>query len=400
MRITFLLTQSLESPSGLGRYWPLAKELARLGHQVTILALHHNYSVLTRRHYVREGVAVHYVGQMHVRKIGNQKFYFNTLQLLWISFWSTLHLMWAALRVPTDVYHLGKPHPMNGLAVLLPHFLKRKPVYLDCDDYEAASNRFGSEWQRKAVAFFEDNLPRLAKGITVNTHFTAERLVSLGYPIERIVYVPNGVDRERFFMQKNEGVFQDLCDALDLCGRKIVLYMGSMSLANHAVDLLLESFACVMKAEPSAVLLLVGGGEDYETLRNSVSALGLAGAVRFVGRVPPEQVPVYYQLADISVDPVRDTFAERARSPLKLFESWESGVPFVTADVGDRRRILGLPQAGGLAVPGDKSSLAEVILSLLVDEAKCQHLQQLGWQRIEAFYWNRLVSKFSEVYDV
>lgn len=400
MRITFLLTQSLESPSGLGRYWPLAKELARLGHQVTILALHHNYPALIRRHYVKEGVTVYYVGQMHVRKTGNQKFYFNTLQLLWISFWSILHLMWAALRVPTDVYHLGKPHPMNGLAVLLPYFLKRKPVYLDCDDYEAASNRFGGEWQRRIVAFFENNLPRLARGITVNTHFMAERLVSLGYPIERIVYVPNGVDRERFFMQKNEEVFQDLCDALDLCGRKIVLYMGSMSLASHAVDLLLESFACVMKAEPLAVLLLVGGGEDYETLRNSASALGLAGAVRFVGRVSPEQVPVYYQLADISVDPVRDTFAERARSPLKLFESWESGVPFVTADVGDRRRILGLPQAGGLAVPGDKSSLAEVILSLLVDEAKCQHLQQLGWQRIEAFYWNRLVSKFSEVYDV
>lgn len=394
MRITFLLTQSLESPSGLGRYWPLAKELARLGHQVTILALHHNYPALTRRHYVKEGVAVYYVGQMHVRKTGNQKFYFNALQLLWISFWSTLQLMWAALRVPTDVYHLGKPHPMNGLAVLLPHFLKRKPVYLDCDDYEAASNRFRGEWQRRIVAFFEDNLPRLARGITVNTHFTARRLVSLGYPIERIVYVPNGVERERFFMQKNEEVFQDLC------GRKIVLYMGSMSLASHAVDLLLESFACVMKAEPLAVLLLVGGGEDYETLRNFASALGLAGAVRFVGRVSPEQVPVYYQLADISVDPVRDTFAERARSPLKLFESWESGVPFVTADVGDRRRILGLPQAGGLAVPGDKSSLAEVILSLLVDKAKCQHLQQLGWQRIEAFYWDQLVYKFSEVYDV
>ena len=31
MRIIFLLTQDLESPSGLGRYWPLAKELARLG---------------------------------------------------------------------------------------------------------------------------------------------------------------------------------------------------------------------------------------------------------------------------------------------------------------------------------------------------------------------------------
>jgi len=32
MKITFLLTQSLEDSSGLGRYFPLTKELARLGH--------------------------------------------------------------------------------------------------------------------------------------------------------------------------------------------------------------------------------------------------------------------------------------------------------------------------------------------------------------------------------
>ena len=31
MRILFLLTQDLESPSGLGRYLPLAKELGKLG---------------------------------------------------------------------------------------------------------------------------------------------------------------------------------------------------------------------------------------------------------------------------------------------------------------------------------------------------------------------------------
>jgi len=34
MRILFLLTQDLESPSGLGRYLPLAKELGKLGNTV------------------------------------------------------------------------------------------------------------------------------------------------------------------------------------------------------------------------------------------------------------------------------------------------------------------------------------------------------------------------------
>ena len=82
MRIAFLLAQSLETPSGLGRYWPLAKELTRLGHQVTILALHHNRSELGQARFVREGVTVHYVGQMHVRRVGARKLYFGPFRLI------------------------------------------------------------------------------------------------------------------------------------------------------------------------------------------------------------------------------------------------------------------------------------------------------------------------------
>ena len=43
MKITFFLTQDIESPSGLGRFFPLAKELSRLDHQVKIICLHSNY---------------------------------------------------------------------------------------------------------------------------------------------------------------------------------------------------------------------------------------------------------------------------------------------------------------------------------------------------------------------
>ncbi len=48
MRILFLLTQDLDSPSGAGRYQPMAKYLTKLGHQVTIAALHSNYFSLKR----------------------------------------------------------------------------------------------------------------------------------------------------------------------------------------------------------------------------------------------------------------------------------------------------------------------------------------------------------------
>jgi len=398
LRITFLLTQSLESPSGLGRYWPLSKELVRLGHEVVILALHHDFRTLAQRRFTKDGVRVHYVGQMHVLKRGSSKFYFSPIHLVWVATLATWRLMRAALQTPTDVYHLGKPHPMNGLAVLLPHLLRDKSVYLDCDDYEAASNRFGGGWQRRVVAFFEDRLPTIAAGITVNTHFTAERLRGLGYPAERIVYVPNGVDLDRFSGVSDADV-EALRQRLGLADWKVVLYVGSLSLTSHAVDLLLEAFAIVQRVKPRAALLLVGGGQDYKALQFQADALGLGERVHFVGWVPPDQVPLYYFLADLSVDPVRDDLVAEARFPLKIVESLAAGIPVVTGEVGGRREILGDGKAGVLVKPGDSQTLAAGILRVLQNPDAAISMRRAAESLQGRYYWNVLAPRFARVYE-
>jgi len=403
MRITFLLTQSLDSPSGLGRYWPLAKELVKLGHSIVILALHPNFAGLGERAFCQEGVSVRYVGQMHVRKQGSRKSYFGPLRLLVTTLWSTLCLMWAALAMPTDIYHLGKPHPMNGVAGLIASRVKRKPLYLDCDDYEAASNRFSGRWQQRIVAFFEDRLPRYAKGVTVNTTFMAERVAGLGYPAERIRYVSNGVDRGRF-AEAGLSPSRATAPAAVAEGRgddgNTVVYVGSVSYTSHAVDLLVQAFAELLRSVPGARLILVGGGENLEDLRHLVDDLGVGDSVELVGRVEQDRVCDYYRLADLTVDPVRDDLASKARCPLKLFESWAVGVPCVTGDVGDRRALMGYPMAGRLAVAGDAASLAQEMLALITDPTERRSARLACRQRVEGHYWDQLIREFTEVYRV
>jgi len=398
LKIAFLLTQSLESPSGLGRYWPLSKELVRLGHEVTILSLHHNYEDLTDRRFVQSGVDVRYVGQMHVRKLGNLKTYFTTRQLVWVAAVGAYQLTRAALRIDADVYHLGKPHPMNGVAVLIPHFLKGKRVYLDCDDYEAITNQFARGWQRAGVRFFEDRLPKLAAGITTNTRFTAERLRQNGYPKGGIIYVPNGVDRERF-RRVDLSAVEDLRDRWQLRNRQVVLYLGSMSLTSHPIDLLLNAFDVVRRTVPAAVLLLVGGGEDFSKLQRETEVAGLRDVVRLVGRVSPDKALDYYALADISVDPVNNDLAAKSRSPLKVVESLAAGVPVITGDVGDRARLL--DRGGGILVAaGNSTSLAEGLLQVLTNSSMINELKMQTQYARQAFYWDVLVHDFVRVYDV
>lgn len=398
MKITFLLTQSLEDPYGLGRFWPLAKGLTGLGHQITALALHPDFSSAKDESFTRDGVHIRYVAPMHVWKRGNVKGYYSPWRLPWITLRATWALAKGALSIESDVIHVGKAQPMNGLAGMLASRWQGKPLYVDYDDWEAASNRFQNTIQRSMVAWWEDHLVGWAQGVTVNTHFLKQRLERLGIPPNRIRFVPNGVDRERFSQIDCQQV-QALRQQLELMGRSVVAYIGSMSLASHPVDLLLQSFLQVTQSVENATLLLVGGGEDLEQLRRQVGELGLGEAIIFVGRTAAEQVPYYMALADVTVDPVHDDDVARSRSPLKIFESLAVGRPVVTGDVGDRRSILADGQAGMLVPPGNAQALANGIIAVLQDKEKTQSMREAALRLRERYYWDVLVQDFVRVYD-
>src|SRR5436853_4630147 len=295
MRITLLITMSVERPSGR-RYFELARELARRGHTLRILALHPDLSACRRRRFVSDGVEVWYVGQMHARKSESVPTRFSPLRLLQVLIGATLGMIWALLRSPADVYHLGKPQPVNGLAALLGvMLLRRRRFYVDCDDDEVGSNRFSAGWQRAVFAFWQWLLPRLAAGVTVNTRFLAERLSRAG--IARVIYVPNGVDVERFERPASP-TLAALRAALGLDERRVIAYAGTLALQNHPVDLLIDAFAQIAAGTPDLVLLLIGGGEDLPLLRQRVAALGLRERVFFTGQVTQPSVRGYLALAE------------------------------------------------------------------------------------------------------
>ena len=386
--ITFFTCGGLEEPSAIGRYIPLAKELVGRGFHVNYLALHPDLQSLPSRKINRDGIHVYFVGQMHVLKRGDRKFYFGTWQLMRVVLASTFNMLRTALALRTDILYCFKPQPINGFAALIAKFIQRKPLLLDCDDYEAALNRLNS-LQKRVFVLFEDHLPRFARQVTFHTMFLKERYVRLGFPPEKFVLLPNGVDAQRF-ENIAPGKVDDLRRRLGLDGKKVILYCGSMSLkSGHAIDLLLKSFAILRKEIPDAALLLVGGGEDIDLLKAQVDAQW-RHAVVFAGRVDSGEIPLYIKLARLSVDPVKDELANKGRSPLKVFESMALGVPVVTSDIGDRRLIIETDKAGLLVPLGDAGALAQGCVRILSDEAFAARMSQECLRIIKKYYWSTM----------
>jgi glycosyltransferase involved in cell wall biosynthesis len=219
----------------------------------------------------------------------------------------------------------------------------------------------------------------------------------LGVKHERIIYLPHGVDTHRF-ATPDYGKVEKIREELGLAGKKVIVYIGSLSLPSHPVDILLDAFQQVHTTVPQAILLIVGGGEEYEHLVARVHWLGLDKAVIFRGRVPGADVPLYYSLADVSAEPVNDNPVGRSSLPLKMFESWAAGVPFVTQDVGDRMLLLGEPPAGLAAKAGDANSLAMAILRILADPELSYQLSQSGFEQAKKYSWENLAKQIDAVY--
>jgi len=234
---------------------------------------------------------VRYVAQMHIRRAGSRRTYFNPAALLWVTAWATLALARDAWQSRADYIHIGKAQPMNGLAGWLAARLpRRRRLYLDCDDYEAESNHFGGGWQRALVRWWEDRLPRVVRGVTVNTTFLRDRCIALGVPAGRLRLVPNGYDPDRFPVPSAAQIAAVRL-GWHVTAQPVILYLGSLSLSNHPVLLLLEAFALVLAQRPDAYLCLVGGGEDYDRVAQVIEARGLRASVRPPGPCPPHPVP-------------------------------------------------------------------------------------------------------------
>lgn len=395
MKIAFLLTQSLESPSGLGRYGPLAREMANLGHTVEIIALHPAWNKLHPKTFIDSGVQVNYVGQMHVMKTGSRKTYYKSSQLLRISMMAISQMTKALRQSDAEIIQLCKPQPFNVLAARLGS--KNRPVYCDCDDYEAETNRFNHNWQRSIVRYFEDNIINNVTGITVNTQFAFQRYKQLGFPAEHILYIPNGVERKRFT------TISDKQDELRYRWHikrddPIIMYVGTLGLSSHPVDLLLEAFQHLLPLIPNAKLFLVGGGEDFDLLQQKVRDLKITEQTTFTGRVSPKIIPDYLAMATVTVDPIHNDLIAKARSPLKVIESLTMGTPVVTSDVGDRRLLLNNGKSGLLINAGDSIALANGLVEILQNKKARAFMTETALAYRDNWYWDRLIHQFLNIY--
>ena len=149
----------------------------------------------------------------------------------------------------------------------------------------------------------------------------------------KTIRIPLCVDTQRFsFVENPRAIREELGLPLN---RPILLTVRRL-VARMGLENLIAAMSHVVKQVPEALLLIGGKGYLEKRFRAQVRQLNLETNVKFLGFIPEEKLPKYYQAADVFVLP---TIALEGFG-LVTIEALSCGTPVIATPVGANPEVL------------------------------------------------------------
>lgn len=161
---------------------------------------------------------------------------------------------------------------------------------------------------------------------------------------------------------------------------RFMLFVGTLEPRKNVVRLI-EAYA-QLKSNRLPLMLVGGKGWLYNDVFARVEALNLTSEVHFVGYVPTEDLPWWYNAADLFVYP--SLYEGFGLPPL---EAMACGTPIVTSTASSLPEVVG--DAGLLTDPTDTEALTGAMEQVLSDADLRGAMREAGLARAREFSWRR-----------
>ncbi|MBD2129898.1 glycosyltransferase family 4 protein [Microcoleus sp. ZQ-A2] len=171
--------------------------------------------------------------------------------------------------------------------------------------------------------------------------------------------------------------------------RSYYLYVGGRYEYKN-FDGLLAAFAKAVSVRPDIALCVVGSPFN-ETEEKLIAELGLTGHIEHYGYASDTHLAKLYRCSVAFVYP--SLYEGFGIPPL---EAMSCGTPVVASNCSSIPEVVG--DAGILFDPKSTGDLADIILSLLDSPKERDRLIVKGYQRSQAFNWDKTVSQTLDVY--
>jgi glycosyltransferase involved in cell wall biosynthesis len=230
---------------------------------------------------------------------------------------------------------------------------------------------------------------RNAKRVIAISKFTKRELVEkLGHPPKKIDVVYLGVDSSEYRPLrsfKKPSCFGE---------GKTILCVGTEDFRKN-VGTLVKAFYKLKKKLPTVKIIKVGrprSKRGRKKLLNLIGELNLKKDVAFVEYVPEEDLPLFYNSADLLAFPsIYEGFG------LPPLEAMACGLPVITSNASSLPEVVG--DACIMKDPNDVDGFANAMYEVLTNDGLKKDLIKRGLKRAKLFSWGKTAEKTLKVYE-
>ncbi|MCW2698260.1 MAG: hypothetical protein JWR62_3345 [Modestobacter sp.] len=224
--------------------------------------------------------------------------------------------------------------------------------------------------------------PRLDGLTTVSESSRRDIAAHMGVPPERVDVIPVGIDPEAFRPPATR-------DGRDPAS---IVVTTSADVPLKGLVHLLEAVA-KLRTERDVRLTVVGTARPGGPAATALDRLGLAGAVRFTGPVPQEELVALLQTATVvAVPSLYEGFS------LPAVEAMACATPLVTTDAGALPEVVG-SHAAVQVKAGDVGQLAGALQLVLDHPSLQEQLGRAGRARVLTSYtWRHTAERTAQWY--
>jgi glycosyltransferase involved in cell wall biosynthesis len=290
-------------------------------------------------------------------------------------------IAWEQTSLPRELHRLA-PELLHGLAYALPvgwtgptvvtiydlTFLRYPRAFnLANRIYLAAVTRAAARRARRIVTISES-----ARRDIVRLLHVPENRVDVTYPAAEERYRPLPTAEVDAFRQ-TRGLPQ-----------KFIFALGTLEPRKNVVGLL---HAYARLRGPRAPLYIAGGsGWRFDPIFDTVRALGLLDQVTFLGFVPENELPLWYNAASLFAFPsLYEGFG------LPVLEAMACGTPVVSSNAASLPEVAG--HAARLVSPLDTDQLAHEMERVLDDPRLQVELRTAGRIQASRFSWQTMTNQ-------
>ena len=304
--------------------------------------------------------------------------------------WDLFKFFWRLIKslqqIGPDILH-GYLWESNLLILILKPLFPSTCIIWGIRESEMAAER--SDWLGNFIFKLACLLARFTDLIIVNSYAGRNYHITQGFPEEKMIVIPNGIDTERFQPNQNTGV--KLREEWQIPKEKILVGLVARfdPMKDHST--FLKAAAQICQERNDIHFVCVGkGAENYtEEMHNFAENMGLAKKVIWAGACA--NMPAVYNSLNILVS--SSAYGEGFSNVIG--EAMACGVPCIVTDVGDSAWIIG--NTGIVILPKNPQALVDAIkeLSQKTNQENGEYIRR---RIIIQFSITQLVNKSEEAF--